>query len=81
MRLIFLGLWFESNWHFLILQVRIVLKIDCTETKFQPSVFNQKHKVGWLAGVDLVRVLSLHIINRNYPNMFLLIISIVVICK
>ena len=32
--------------------------IDCAEAKFQPSLFNQKHKVGWflLMFVDEFRV-------------------------
>ena len=44
--------------------------------KHWASVTFQKHNVRWflLRGfADLVRVCSLHIISRNYPNKFLLI--------
>ena len=49
----------------------------------RPSLLNKKINVIWflLMFVDLVRVWSWHIISRKHPNMLLLIMSILVICK
>ena len=40
----------------------------------QPSLVNQKHKMGWflLRFLDLFRVYCLHIISRNHSNTLLL---------
>ena len=42
----------------------------------RPSLLNQKHNVGWFLlrkFVDLLRVSSLHIINRNHSNKLFLL--------
>ena len=41
---------------------------------YQPSLVNQKHKMGWflLRFLDLFRVYCLHIISRNHSNTLLL---------
>ena len=74
---------------------RMVYKIQCPETKFQtiislsqfeksscPEIYREtvgSYKFLLIRIVGLVWVWSLHITGRNHPNMFLLIMSILVI--